>query len=321
MTHGTRPNGGPTLADVGEFGLIDQVVGAGVQTAAVETGPGDDAAVLRTRGSIVVSTDALVEGVHFRTDWSSAHDVGRKAVAENVADLEAMGATPVALVVAFSAPAETPVAWARELMDGIRAECELAGVALVGGDTTGGQHIAVTGTAIGELAGRAPVLRSGARPEQVVAMVGRTGWAAAGLAVLRRGFRSPRAAVEAQRCPQVPYGQGRVAAEAGAASLIDVSDGLLADLGHIARASGVVIDLDSARFEIPDVLAAVGQATGADPLGFVLTGGEDHALVGTFDFGDVPEHWSVVGRVLPGDAPAVLVDGAPWDGTQGWDHF
>ncbi|MFT4111036.1 MAG: thiamine-phosphate kinase, partial [Propionicimonas sp.] len=162
----------------------------------------------------------------------------------------------------------------------------------------------------------------GARPGQLLAMAGRLGWAAAGVAVLARGFRSPRAVVLAHRVPEPPYGQGRVAAEAGASALIDVSDGLLADLGHVARASGVTLDVTTSALEIAEPQKAVAAAIGGgDPLAFQLTGGDDHALVGAFDPDRVPSGWIVIGHVLDG-APEVLVDGGPWAGpSAGWQHF
>ena len=196
-------------------------------------------------GDLAVSTDTMVENVHFRRDWSSAADVGRKAVAACVADAEAMGAVPVGLVLSLAAPASTPAAWVEEFAGGVRAECERAGVRLVGGDTTSAPQVVVTATVLADLGGLPPLTRAGARPGQVLAMAGRLGWAAAGVAVLARGFRSPRAAVVAHRVPEVPYGEGRVAAEAGASALIDISDGLIADLGHVARASGVTLDVDT----------------------------------------------------------------------------
>ncbi|MDN5724925.1 MAG: thiamine-phosphate kinase [Propionibacteriales bacterium] len=312
----------PTLADLGEFGVIDRVVGAAETSEPVVIGPGDDAAVLSVpTGAIACSTDALVEGVHFRRDWSTGTEIGRKAVAVNVADVEAMGATPIGITLALSAPADLPLAWLDEFAGGVRAECATAGVQLVGGDTTAGPVISIAVTALGDLAGRQPVTRGGARPGQVVAMIGRLGWAAAGLRTLSRGFRSPRAVVDLQRCPQVPYGSGRVAADAGASSMIDISDGLLADLGHVAMASGVSFDIDTSTLEIAEPLQAVAAATGGDPLAFVLTGGEDHALVATFD--TAPAGWTVIGRVIEaaGEGPAVTVDGAPYEGTAGFDHF
>src|SRR5690606_31392722 len=118
-------------------------------------------------------------------------------------------------------------------------------------------------------------------PGQVVALRGRQGWAAAGLAVLGRGFRSPRVLVEAYRRPEPPYDAGREAADAGATAMIDVSDGLVADAGHVARQSGVRLELHSGAFTLAEPLQAVGAALGADPLQFILGGGDDHPLLAT----------------------------------------
>jgi thiamine-monophosphate kinase len=324
-------HGPTTLAELGEFALIAELVRDLPEADDVLVGPGDDGAVLAAEGSVVVSTDVLVEGVHFRRDWSAPGEIGRKSVAVNVSDIEAMGARPQGVVVGISAPGETEVRWALELGAGIRAECDAAGVSLLGGDTSRAREVTLSVTALGTLDGRAPVRRSGARPGDVLAVVGRLGWAAAGLLVLGRGFRSPRAVVEVQRVPQVPYGQGAVAARAGATSMVDVSDGLLADLGHVARASGVTIDVDTTAFEIGEPLQTVGAATRVDPLLLVLTGGEDHALAATFPPGRVPPGWTTVGTVgavgpldpddAGSDGPRVLVDGAPFTGAPGWDHF
>lgn len=313
---------GRTVADLGEFGLIDRITAGLAATGAVRLGTGDDAAVLRPVGDVVVSTDTMVEGVHFRTDWSSAEDVGHKAVAACVSDAEAMGAAPVAVVVSLAMPKQTATEWVDGFSAGVRDECLRCGAQLVGGDTTSAPVIVVTATVLGDLAGVTPVTRSGAGPGDLVAFAGRLGWAAAGLAALTRGFRSPRAVVLAHRVPEPPYGQGRVAAEAGATAMIDVSDGLLADLGHLARASGVRVELASSAFETTEPQQAVAAAIGGgDPLDFQLTGGDDHALVATFPATRVPAGWTVIGRVVDGD-PGVAVDGAEWtSSTPGWQHF
>ncbi|MET0693195.1 MAG: thiamine-phosphate kinase [Propionibacteriaceae bacterium] len=314
-----------TLGEVGEFALIAAITADLAPSAEVVIGPGDDAAVLDIAGPVLTSVDVLVEGVHFRRDWSEAHDVGRKAVAVNVADIQAMGGRAVGLVVGFSAPGDLPVAWALDFAAGVREECATAGVALVGGDTTRSRDITVSVTVLGSLDGRPPVLRSGSRPGDVVALAGRTGWAAAGLVVLSRGFRSPRAVVEAQRVPAVPYGAGVAAADAGASAMIDVSDGLLADLGHVAVASGVVIDLRTDAFEVPEPLQVVSAATGTDPLALMLTGGEDHALAATFPASvALPSGWRPIGTVRerePDEEAQVLVDRTSWVGAAGFDHF
>lgn len=325
------PPGGPqqevstqqTLADLGEFDLIDLITRDLPEHPRVALGPGDDAAVVNApTGQVVCTVDALVEGIHFRRDWSSALDIGRKAVAVNAADIEAMGARQLGLVMAFSAPGDLPVTWVRYFIQGVREECVRAGTTLIGGDITSSRDVTISITALGELDPGHGILRSGARPGQDIAIRGRLGWAAAGLAALSRGFRTPKSVVAAQQAPEPPYGAGREAAQAGATSLIDVSDGLLADLGHVAERSGVSMDLRRDALEVPEPLQAVGGATGTDPYTFVLAGGEDHALAGTFDAGTAPPGWTVIGTVTePSDNPIVTVDGEPWEGRAGYDHF
>ena len=309
-----------TLADVGEFALIDALAELFPQGEQVLLGPGDDAAVVAVPdGRVVVSTDLHVDGRHFRRDWAEASDIGRRVAAANLSDLNAMGGRATALTVGLAAPVDLPVGWALDLARGIAEECALVGASVVGGDLTGADQVMVSITALGCVAGE-PVRRSGARPGDVVALAGRQGWAAGGLAVLARGFRSPRALVEAYRRAQPPYAAGAEAAGAGATAMIDVSDGLLADVGHVATASGVGVDLRSDAFEIAEPLHAVGAALGADPLRFVLTGGDDHALVATFPSGTtLPDGWTEIGEV--GDGEGVTVDGSRYDGPGGHTHF
>jgi thiamine-monophosphate kinase len=283
----------------------------------------------------VASTDFLLEGRHFRRDWSSAQDVGRKAAARSLIDVAAMGAVPTGLLVALAAPGDLPVSWARGLAEGLAAECARAGAAVVGGDTARADSVLLVTTVLGDLAGRAPVLRSGAAPGDLVAVAGTLGHAAAGLALLSAGHPDGPL-VAAQRHPAPPYDAGPQAADLGATAMIDISDGLLADLGHIATASGVLINLSSDRLAPgEDLLAAArffGGRTGhgSTPahtraqtrlaLTWVLSGGEDHALAATFKPGvALPPRWTVIGSVKEG--LGVLVDGQAWTGSAGWDHF
>jgi thiamine-monophosphate kinase len=308
-----------TLADAGEFGLIEALTDLFEQGEQVLVGPGDDAAVLRVKtGHVVVSTDLMVEGRHFRRDWASASDVGHRAAAQNLSDINAMGGRATSLTIGLAAPADLPVAWALDFARGFAEECALVGASIVGGDLTRADQVVIAVTVIGACT-VAPVVRSGAHAGDVVAMTGRQGWAAGGLAVLGRGFRSPRVLVEAYRRPEPPYDAGQVAADAGATAMIDISDGLLADAGHIATASGVAIDIQRGAFEIAEPLSAVGAALGADPIQFILGGGDDHALLATFPEGSVPPGWLVVGAV--GEGSGVTVDGEEYDGATGWTHF
>lgn len=308
-----------TVADVGEFELIDALTPLFAQGEQVLVGPGDDAAVLRIRhGHVVVSTDLMVEGRHFRRDWASAEDVGHRAAAQNLSDINAMGGRAASLTVGLAAPGDLPAQWALDFARGFADECALVGASVVGGDLTSADQVVIAVTVLGGCT-VSPVLRGGANPGDVLALTGRQGWAAGGLAVLGRGFRSPRVLVEAYRRPEPPYAAGPMAAEAGATAMIDVSDGLLAEARHLAEASGVAIDVRRDAFEIPEPLVAVGSALGADPLGFILGGGDDHALLATFPEGAVPDGWQVVGEVTEGSG--VTVDGGDYDGPTGWTHF
>ncbi len=327
-----------TIGELGEFGLIARMAAGLPPSGHVILGIGDDAAVLRAPdGRVVATTDLLVEGRHFRRDWSSPRDVGHKAAARSLADVAAMGAVPTALLVAFAAPPELPVSWAEEFTAGLAAECARGGAAVVGGDVARADSITVAATALGDLQGRSPLTRAGARPGDVVAVAGTLGHSAAGLALLVRGLTGPAELLAAHRGPRPPYEAGPDAAQRGATAMIDVSDGLLADLGHVADASGVLIELASRLLPAsrlltvaaelfitaaagspgaPEVARPEGQSpapAGGWPLDWMLTGGEDHALAATFPPGaGLPDRWSVIGQVRAlgtGARTGVLVDG------------
>ena len=319
---GTTFAPGTTVADIGEFAMVAAIAARLGTTSSVLLGPGDDAAVLACPdGRVVATTDLLIENRHFRRAWSSAYDIGRKAAAQNLADVIAMGAAPTGLLVAVAVPGDLDVRWALDLTDGLRDEAAVVEAAVVGGDLTRSDLAVISVTALGDLGGAPPITRAGAGAGDVVAVCGRLGWAEAGRAVLARGFRSPRTVVTAHQRPEPPYEAAPEARSLGVHALIDVSDGLIQDLGHIAVASGVTIDLDASAFEADQPVRDVGAALGQDPLTFVLTGGDDHALAACFPAGTaLPDRWRVVGRVLAGDA-VVTVDGEPYDAPGGWDHF
>jgi len=303
--------GAENLGSLGEFGLIDALsawLPAGPRTL---VGIGDDAAVLAAPdGRVVATTDFLIEGRHFRRDWSAAADVGHKAAARSLADIAAMGAHASGLLIALAGPPDLPVPWLKEFVSGLAAEASRAGAAVIGGDTSRADLVVLAVTGLGDLAGRAPVLRGGARPGDVLAVAGPLGHAAAGLALLASGVRDDPL-VAAQLRPAPPYDTGPEAAGLGATAMIDVSDGLLADVAHIATASGVRIDLNT------DLITNGGSTP---ELTLMLTGGEDHSLAATFPPGtELPPRWRVIGEVV--DGRGVTVNGAAYEGQAGWDHF
>lgn len=316
-----------TLGSIGESATLARIFPRLPAASAQIIGPGDDSAVMSAPdGRFVVTTDMMVHGPDFRLSWSSPHDLGWKAAASNLADVAAMGARPTALVVAIAAPASSPVTLLEGISDGLRdGLAELApGCGVVGGDLSVSATLTLTVTAFGDLEGRAPVLRSGARPGDVVAVAGVLGEAAAGLRMLfadgvvdgspdREAADSVRSAypalVAAQLAPSPPIFAGREAAVAGATAMLDLSDGLALDARRMALASGVTVDLDSAR---------VGSREALD-------GGEDHSLLATFPAGaTLPDSFRPIGVVRDADAsagPGVLVDGRPYTALGGWDPY
>jgi len=327
---------GATVADLSEDGLLARIfphLPTGDRTL---LGPGDDAAVLAAPdGRVVVSTDVLVEDRHFRRRWSSGEDVGWRAAMQNLADVAAMGARPTAIVVALVVPGDVPVTWVEGLARGLGAACATTGAGVVGGDLSGGERVVVAVTVHGDLGGADPVLRSGARPGDVVALAGTVGRSAAGLALLEAGRTEVDPEVVAvHRRPCPPLAAGPAAARAGATAMLDVSDGLLRDGGRIAAASGVVLDLDDPATALADDLAAVARAAAAvqvDPVAWVLGGGEDHGLLATFPPGSaLPAGFRRIGVVRASGSDAatgaarpgtVLIEGAAASVPAGWDHF
>lgn len=291
-------------------------------------GPGDDAAVVAAPdGRFVVTTDLMVHGPDFRSAWSTPYDLGWKAAASNLADVAAMGARPTALVVALAVPGATPVAWLEAFADGLRegVAAMAPGVGVVGGDLSATATTTVAVTAFGDLEGRRPVTRDRARPGDVVAVSGALGRSARGLDLLFRlavdadGRPDAATAVELRRrdpdvgwhlAPTPPVADGPRAAVAGATSMLDLSDGLALDAGRVARASGVVLDLDP---------AALG-----DDVRVALSGGEDHSLLATFPAGTaLPGGFRPIGVVVEAGAggPGVTVAGVAPGAPGGWDPY
>ena len=307
----------------GEFELIDSITAHFAQHRGVLLGPGDDAAVLATAdGRVVAATDMLVEDVHFRTAWTTPHDLGRRAAAQNFADIAAMGAVPTALLVAVGAPANTDPEWFDELAAGFETECAIVGASVIGGDLATSERIVIAVSVLGDLAGREPVTRTGARPGDVLALAGRVGWSVAGWQSMRRGIPVGDDIRAAYRAPAPPYAAGPAAAAAGATSMIDVSDGLVADAGHLAAGSGVTMAIDTSALPVDPLLREAAAALGLDLTELLVSSGEDHGLLATFppDL-PLPASFRAIGSVAAAGEVPVLVDGRPYRGTGGWTHF
>ena len=295
----------------------------------MEVGVGDDAAVLRpTPGHLlVVTTDVLVEGRHFGGALSEPEDWGWKAVAVNLSDLAAMGATARWLLLALTVPDQAPVALLERLYAGIGEACEAFAVALVGGDTAGGPVLSLAVTALGEA--ERTVTRAGAAPGDRLVVSGPLGAAAAGLALLQRDdppardllARFPGLAA-AHRRPRPELAMGRRLAQAGATAMIDLSDGLAGDALHLAEASGVGIELHDAAVPLAPGVAEAGGLLGRDPAELALGGGEDYllaaALPATAEAGGVID----CGRFTAGDRRVRLTPAGPRPlAGLAFDHF
>ncbi|APX32221.1 thiamine-phosphate kinase [Brachybacterium sp. P6-10-X1] len=324
-------------APLGEAGLLARMLPHLSASDRLEVGPGDDAAVVRLPSPrMVVTTDTLVEGHDFLPDATTPVWIGRKAAVQNLADVAAMGARPLALVVALSAPADTPASVFEELTIGLAGRAEAEGAEVVGGDLGRAEQLTVTVTALGALEeGRAPVLRSGARVGDVLAIgSARLGRSAAGLALVLSGrIRVDDGRIEGagphgdlvawHDAPEPDLSLGWTVGR-GASAMMDLSDGLVRDGTRIARASGVQLDLDGAALA-PDAaqLEPLAVELDADPWSWVLHGGEEHAMLATFAAGAVPVGFRRIGRVLPAGGEKdhrVLLDGREIRGT-GFDHF
>ena len=315
------PEGG-TLADVGEDGLLSVIFPLLPGGPGVLIGPGDDTAQLSTPGgSVLATTDAMVRGRDWLDEWSTGADVGVKAVAQNIADIAAMGGVPSGLLVTVIADPRTPLAWVRDFTAGLAQAARGAGVPVLGGDLSSAPAgvLVVSVTALGDCEGREPVRRSGARVGDVLAVCGTLGHSAAGLLLLQRGQSglAPELA-DYHRRPRPPHEQGPVAARAGATAMLDISDGLGRDAGRLARASGVRIELDEALLS-GDVAQLAHVVSGDEAWSCVTEGGEEHSLLACFPPGTgLPDAWRKIGEVVVGSG--VLLRGQLVMGG-GWDHF
>lgn len=324
---------------MGEFDLIEKLSpflsGAG---EGVLVGSGDDAAVLRLGAATVCLTvDVLVEDVHFRRDLSSLADVGWKAVAVSCSDVAAMGGSPTAAVVGLCRPASLPESDVQELYAGMGEACARWDLRLVGGDTVAADALAVSVTVLGSVGDEGGVRRDGARVGDRLVVVGALGAAATALAQVAASVTPDPGLLAAHRRPMALVAAGQALAAGGATALIDVSDGLGADLGHICRASGVAARVDAAALPVARGVAAAARGLDVDFDRLVCGGGEDFALLAAVPADRAEEVAAgagaadeavaaVVGEVVAvGQGPAVVLvqaDGSTLDlSGYGYDHY
>lgn len=278
-----------SLRELGEFGLLKALGVDSTPVPAGWIGPGDDAAVLPSPGGpLLFTADLLLEGVHFRRETTPSAELGFKAVAVNASDAAAMGGRPLAYTVSIGLPSDVPLEWLKELYRGLSEASEAFGCPLAGGDTSSSDRLLLSIALLGVAPARGAVLRSGARPGQTVYVTGSPGESALGLKLLEEGLPLGSAAreelVARHRRPEPRLALGAALGESGlAAAMIDVSDGLLQDLGHILERSGVGATLTAESIPVSAELREVSAELSADPLPFVLAGGEDYELLFTVE--------------------------------------
>jgi thiamine-monophosphate kinase len=309
----------------------------------VQIGIGDDAAVVESgTGSTVLTTDMLIEGVHFERSSISARDLGAKSIVVNVSDIAAMAASPRYAMVSLGIPADVDAAWVMELFGGMRAACDEYALALVGGDTNRADAVVIAVTVVGEVGSGHAVTRSGARPGDIVVVTGSLGAAAGGFLLSRihpskllQALAEPwgRELLDAQARPVARVGEGQTLAQAGATAMMDLSDGLAKDLSRLCAASEVGTRVDLARVPVVPALRHAAEFLEVDPQELALAGGEDYELLATIDLtnlwrarADLHERFGVtltdVGVIIDEGLVAVDAEGreSPLE-PKGWDHF
>lgn len=305
------------VSEVGEQGLLALLAPRLTEPPSGDVWSGDDAAVISIpMGRAVLSTDVIVEDVDFRLDTFGPEDIGWKALAVNVSDIAAMGATPLHAVATIALHPDTPVELFQGIADGLFEAAEAYGVDIVGGDISQATELSIGVTLLG-IPGERSVTRDGARAGDAICVTGKLGGAAGGLIALERRIDAP-GLIERQRRPRPRVEEGRYAAQAGASAMIDLSDGLAMDLGHVVEASGVGCEVDLDELPIHGDLDALG----FDAIELAVTGGEDFELLFT-----IADHRAVdaidatrIGVVTDGPARLGGKRLDEWK-EKAWDHL
>lgn len=315
------------LKAIGEFGLIDRIR-EGAQAPDGIVGIGDDCALIpqKTGMSTLVTTDMLVEGTHFLTEDASAYDIGWKSAAVNISDIAAMGGRPVGSFLAFALPASSETGWVDEFMRGYRDVSALSGTALLGGDTTRTpDRMCICVTVVGECVREKAVLRSGARPGDLICVSGCLGDSAGGLRVILDGIERGDDESELVRRHYMPVPrvrEGMSIAACGASAMMDISDGIGSDLSHILDASSVGAEIDCSLIPVSGCLLRCAAAHGWDVESLAVDGGEDFELLFTISPEDehrLEVNHTVIGRILPGKGIRWLNSGG--GRHSGYRHF
>jgi len=322
-----------TVGEIGEFGLIERFAARLGTPPEGETWTGDDAAVLRSPGStLLYTTDLLIEGIDFDMRYASGADIGWKALAVNVSDIAAMGGRPRHAVVGLGLKADCPLDSADGILDGLLAAASRWGVQLVGGDISSASALVLYVALIG-VAEAKPIRRSGARPGDAICVTGVLGGAAGGLALLRGGAvveeSARRRLVARQLRPEARLEEGRRLAALGATAMIDVSDGLVADLIHLLDASDLGCDVAPEAVPVDPGLIPLRDVL--DPVEAALTGGEDFELLFTLaedtvhraraSLAELGTPITRIGATREGSRRLLGDEALGAAGEVGWDHL
>ena len=292
-------------------------------------GIGDDGAVLAPSELATVATmDLAVEDVHFKTDWSTAHQIGSKIAVANIADIYAMGGDPHSLLVGISITGKEEVDWVLDLARGIAEEAKKVGAQVIGGDTVRGEKITIAITALGNTS--EPIYRSGAKVGDHLVISGLPGASAAGLALLKADKRALFPEItKAHLQPSVDGKKAHALISAGATAMCDLSDGLLVDVTRISEASGIGMRINLDNLDLSS-LSEVGIELAVDPISWVLTSGEEHLFIATLPpSAALPEGALQIGEVIQGSGVEVVGEfadartaiGSSSISLKKWQHF